>query len=399
MRVTDNMRFNTTVYNLFNSQSQYNDIMEKLASQKNVNRASDDPVAATKILTIRQGQAANEQYRKNMDSCDSWLSATESSLSGAYDLLVNAQEIAIGQATATANDTTRKIAAQNVQSLIEEMASLANAKLGDRYLFAGTQNGTEPFSTSLISSSIMAAEAAPENGFTGTVTSSGTYTGTSNNTYVVKVTGEGALAASTYQFSTDGGRTWNGTDLSMAGGSFNLGDGVTLSFNDGGGTKAFSGGDIFTVNAVAAGFYRGNSEDLSVTINRGINLTYNISGAEAFTSSGSNSVDVFATLNALRDALNNNDAQGISNQINNLKDAQNQVTLNESQCGTKSNHIDVVRNNLTDLDDKLSAMLSDAQDADLTELATRLSMKEVALKASYVIASKIGDISILDYLR
>ena len=60
MRVTDTMRYNTAISNIFNAQAQYNDISEKLASQKNVNRASDDPVAATKIIEIRRDKAANE---------------------------------------------------------------------------------------------------------------------------------------------------------------------------------------------------------------------------------------------------------------------------------------------------------------------------------------------------
>ena len=101
MRITDNMKFNTVINNIFNTQGQYNDISEKLASQKKINRASDDPVAATKIIEIRRDKSANEQYKKNMDSANSWISATESHLLGAYDLLVNAQEIAVAQATGT----------------------------------------------------------------------------------------------------------------------------------------------------------------------------------------------------------------------------------------------------------------------------------------------------------
>ena len=209
MRITDNMRFNTTVNSLFSAQSQYNDLLEKIASQKKVNRASDDPVAATRIIDIRQAKAANEQYRKNMDSSDSWISATESKLSSAYDLLVNAQEIAVGQATATSNAVTRQIAAQQVQSLIDEMSSLANAKSGNRYLFSGSQTSTQPFSADLSAATIEQAQKAAGNTFAGTVTSSGTYTGTVNKTYAVKITTDGILADAEYQFSTDGGRTWN----------------------------------------------------------------------------------------------------------------------------------------------------------------------------------------------
>lgn len=399
MRITENMRFNTTVGYLFDTQTQYNSVMEKMATQKNVNRASDDPVAATKIIEIRQGLAANVQYRTNMNNADAWVSSSESKLSGAYDLIVNAQELALAQATATADPTTRKIAAQNVQSLIDEMASLANAKQGDRYLFSGSRNDSEPFSTTPLSAQIEPAGAAPNNAFQGTVASSGTYTGTENQTYALKITQGGALAASTCQISSDGGRTWNGADLPMVGGDIVMGDGVHLTFNDAGGTKTFSKNDMFYVHAISSGYYRGNNEPQSVTINRGMSLAYNITGAEAFTSLGSNGNDVFKTLNDLKDALNNNDLPGISDQIANLKDAQNQITLSQSQCGAKANEIELAKTNLSDVDEKLNALLSGAQDADMADMATKLSMKQLALQASYAMAAKIGDTSILNFLK
>jgi len=399
MRVTENMKFNTTVNNLFNTQSQYNDIIEKMVSQKKVNRASDDPIAATKIIEIRQSMAANKQYKTNMNNCDSWISSTESKLSSAFDLLVAADELAMGQSTGTANATTRKIAAQNLQGLIDEMVSLANTKMGDRYLFSGSQNDAQPFSTTLLSAQIGAAASAPNNTFTGTVTSSGTYTGTTNKFYAVKVTTAGPLATATCQTSTDGGRTWNGTDLSMASGSITLGDGVTLTFNDAAGTKALGADDVFHVKAIASGYYRGDDAPVTLTINRGTSLTYNVTGAEAFTSAGSYGVDVFKALADLKAALESNDGGSIAAQLENLKKAQNQVNLNQSMCGTKANHIEVSRSNLTELDTNLTSLLSEAQDADLAEMATKLSMKEIALQSSYSIAAKIGETTILNFLK
>ena len=291
MRVTDTMRYNTAISNIFNTQAQYNDISEKLASQKNVNRASDDPVAATKIIEIRRDKAANEQYKQNMDSANSWITATESNLLSAYDLLVNAQEIAVGQSTATASESTRKIMAQNVQSLIDEMGRLANAKLGDRYLFSGSRDDVAPFSTVPLAATIEAAAAADDNTFQGTVISSGTYTGSSNKTYVIKITdvtsvGE-FLGEAEYQSSTDGGKTWSAAATLPAGGSVNLGDGVTLTFDDLGGTEGFGMNDIFYVNAIAPGYYRGNDGNLSMPISRGTSIDYNIKGSDAFTAAGS----------------------------------------------------------------------------------------------------------------
>ena len=398
MRVTDNMSFNTTISNIFNSKSQLNDTIAKIGSQKNINRASDNPTAAMKIIDIEQGKAANDQYRNNMDSANIWISATDTTLSSVSTLLGQASEIAIGQENTAASERTSE--AQNVQFIIDSMASVANQKSGDRYLFSGSRNDVAPFSTTSLSPTIEAAGAAPGNTFQGTVTSSGVYTGSTNNTYVVKITNAGPLATAKYQFSTDGGKTWNGTDLALAGGSINLGDGVTLTFNDAGGTKPFGVTDIFHVNATIGGYYSGNDEDLSAMINRGTSLNYNISGAQVFTAAANNGngVDVFATLNALKDALNNNDTQGISNQIDNLQKAQSQITMNQSLCGVKQNQIEVTKNSLTNLDTNLDSLLSKTQDADTAKLAVQLSMEQTVLEASYSIANKIGKMTILDFL-
>lgn len=402
MRVTDTMRYNTAISNIFNAQAQYNDISEKLASQKNINRASDDPVAATKLIEIRRDKAANEQYKKNMDSTNSWITATESNLFGAYDLLVKAQEIAVGQSTATASETTRKIMAESVKSLIGEMGRLANAKIGDRYLFSGTRDDVAPFSTVAMDATIEAAAAAANNTFQGTVASSGTYTGSINKTYVVKVTdvttvGE-FLGQAEYQSSADGGKTWSAAATLPAGGSVDLGEGVTLTFDDLGATAGFGENDIFYVNAVAPGYYRGNDGTLSMPISRGAIVDYNTTGSEAFTAVGSNGVDIFKTLNDLYDALNNNNVPGISAQLDKLKSAQNQVTLNQSLSGSKANYIEVAKNNLEEVDMQLESLRSQTQDADLADLSTKLAMKEIALQASYAIAAKIGKTTILDML-
>ena len=53
------------------------------------------------------------------------------------------------------------------------------------------------------------------------------------------------------------------------------------------------------------------------------------------------SVEIFKTLNDLKDALNSNNVQDISAQIDNLKNAQNQITLNQSLSGSKANYIEV----------------------------------------------------------
>ena len=398
IRVSENMKYNTMVNNLFRAQDNYNAAMEKMASQKKINRPSDDPVGMSRILSLRKSRASVEQYRRNIDGCNSWIKITESKLSSVDDLLVNAQEIAIAQSTATASAETRSISAVAVQQIMDEMLSLANSKYGDRYLFSGTRMDEEPFSSSESAATIGPAVAADGNVFDGTVASGGgPYTGSVNKTYVVKIIDSGAFGTATYQVSSDGGKNWSSTDTIPAGGTITLGDGIDLSFTAG--SNDLTTNDIFYVHASAPGYYNGNGEELSVEIGKDTPFDYSISGESVFTDNGGGNVDIFKVLNDLKSSLEANDPDGIAAQLDNLQKASEQVNENIARCGARMNRLEIAENNMADLDFNLTKLISNTEDADISEIATELAMKEIALKASYATASKIENLTILDFLK
>jgi len=247
IRVSENMKYNTIVNNLFRVQGSYDETMEKMATQKKINRPSDDPIGMNKVLSLRKSRASVEQYRRNINGCNSWIEITESKLSSVDGLLINAREIAIAQSTATASSETRSISAVVVQQIIDETLSLANSKYGDRYLFSGTRMDEEPFSFSESEATIGPAAAADGNVFDGNVASGeGPYTGSVNKTYVVKIIDSGAFGAATYQVSSDGGKNWSSTNTIPAEGTIDLGgDGIDLTFEAG--SNDLTANDIFYV--------------------------------------------------------------------------------------------------------------------------------------------------------
>ena len=108
--------------------------------------------------------------------------------------------------------------------------------------------GTAPeFSANSISEAV----ADGGNAYSGTVATSGAYTGASNRSYLVEIVEGGSLAEATYRVSEDGGLTW-GSTLSLAGGTIGVYDdahgsdlGVAATFDDG----TFAAGDRFTIDA------------------------------------------------------------------------------------------------------------------------------------------------------
>ncbi len=397
MRITENMKFDKAVSSLGNVQGQYNTVLEQMASQKRINRLSDDPLGMTMLLGYRKGQAAIDQYQKNIDHSNVWLSMTESKLSSAGDLLTNAKELAIGQATASASPETRRIAAGNVGQLKEEMLSLANSTYGDRYLFSGSRMGAAPFAASSQPAGIDAPLLAFANIFDGSAVASGAYTAGTNKTYVVKIIDGGSLADVTYKVSADGGKTWSDAKTDLDLGTTNLPDGISLTFTDSG-AKHLTAGDIFSVHAYATGNYKGDSADLTAEVGQDATINYNVTGAEAF-SGQSGGVDIFKTLDDLKAALLGNDPAGILAQVDKLTAAFEQINLSVAKVGNLMNRTEIAKNNLNNFSQQLTDLTSRTEDVDVAGLATSLSMKQLALQASYATISKIGNNTILDFIK
>jgi flagellar hook-associated protein 3 FlgL len=395
-RVTDKMRFDILNSSVSSTQSQYSELMEKMATQKQVNKPSDDPLGMGKILDYRSAITQISNYKEKIESAQSWINATESSLSNVNDILVSVKETAVAQASATSSASTRQIAADSLQPLIDQILSLANTKFGNRYLFSGTKTDTEPFTSTSSAARIDTAAAASGNTFDGTVTSGGAYTGATNKTYAVKIITGGALATATYQISSDGGKTWGATQTDLSA-PVTIGDGIQMTFTAGSVDPAAD--DMFTVHAYAAGYYNGNGEELSGNVGSGTSIDYSITGEAAFTNQGQGTVDIFAGLNDLKTALQNNDATGISNQLSFLDDAMDQINRYIGQCGTRTNSLDIASSSFDEMDIRLTELKSNIEDADMAALATEYQMKQLALQAAYTVAGDLGSMTILNFLK
>ena len=244
MRITENLKFQMLMNTLSLAQKNYSLLAEKMASQKDINRPSDDPVGATRVLNYSSVRESIAQYQRNIENANAWMEITETKLESVEELIAEAKEAGLNNQSSD----TQQVLAQTVGSIIEELQSLANSKFGDRYLFSGSATDTEPFSRMILPVS------ASANTFDGSLYTGGTYTGASDKTFTVRIVNGGALGAATYQVSEDGGTTWQ-PDPAGTGpvdGTITLGDGLTLTFVDDG-SNPLTAGDIFTVNAYESG--------------------------------------------------------------------------------------------------------------------------------------------------
>ena len=115
-----------------------------IASQKRINKPSDDPIGTGKIMDYRQTLSSIEQYQTNIQTGKTRLEVTETDLDLVNDLLELTKSIGETEALQTAE--SRQLAAEEVKSLFDQVLDLTNSQLNGNYLFSGYQTKTAPFS-------------------------------------------------------------------------------------------------------------------------------------------------------------------------------------------------------------------------------------------------------------
>ena len=146
MRVTSNLMSGMLTKNLERSYARILDHQNTVSTGRRINKPSDDPIGIGNVLTYRNKISSIGQYGRNIQSGNAWLSTTDSTLDSINAMLLSAKELAVYQATETATETTRNIAAGELENIYDQAIQLANTSLGGRYLFAGQQTDTAPYS-------------------------------------------------------------------------------------------------------------------------------------------------------------------------------------------------------------------------------------------------------------
>jgi flagellar hook-associated protein 3 FlgL len=118
---------------------------EQIASQKRINRPSDDPAGMGRVLDSRSQLASIEQYQENIQQGKTRLEFSEEILNLADELVQQARRIAEEKSGDGITAEERAFAAEQVKEIYDQLLQLANSKFGDRYMFAGYQTDTAPF--------------------------------------------------------------------------------------------------------------------------------------------------------------------------------------------------------------------------------------------------------------
>jgi flagellar hook-associated protein 3 FlgL len=145
MRITQNMMSTIFVANLRRQTHGMLQRQEQIATQKRINRPSDDPSGMGRVLSGRSSLAAIGQYMENIKQGRTRLEFSEQTLKFVDELIQQARRIAEEKGGASATPDERALAAGQVKEIYDQVLQLANSTFGGRSMFAGHQTDTAAF--------------------------------------------------------------------------------------------------------------------------------------------------------------------------------------------------------------------------------------------------------------
>ncbi|KNY28626.1 flagellar hook-associated protein FlgL [Pseudobacteroides cellulosolvens] len=142
MRITNNMLINNMMSYINGNLGRMNKLQSQLATGKKISVPSDDPIVAAKALKLRTDVAEVEQFKRNSNDADSWMSITESSMGMVVDVLQRARELAVQAANGTMTPDDREKIRKEVEQLKDQIIHISNSTYAGRYVFSGFTTDT-----------------------------------------------------------------------------------------------------------------------------------------------------------------------------------------------------------------------------------------------------------------
>jgi flagellar hook-associated protein 3 FlgL len=147
MRITHQMMTSRLIMDLNQSTSKIAAAQRQVASGNRINKPSDDPLGAHDALRYREELAGIDQYASNVSEATDWVSTTDTALGEITDIVHRARELTVQGANGSVNANNRAAIAAEIDKLIDAVKDAANAKVGDAYVFSGSQTLTPPYTS------------------------------------------------------------------------------------------------------------------------------------------------------------------------------------------------------------------------------------------------------------
>lgn len=144
-RITSGLMNNQAIHYLNNNLALLSAGQQKLSSNQNINKPSDDPVGLTRILSLSNTLRTDTRYNKNIEDATAEVNTSDKVIDNMVTLVQRTQELTTQAANFTNNQDGRNAIALEVDQIISQLVQLGNTDISGKYIFGGFKTDTPPF--------------------------------------------------------------------------------------------------------------------------------------------------------------------------------------------------------------------------------------------------------------
>lgn len=369
-------------------------LQEQASSGNRVNRGSDSPSDAYRILGLNSQERSLQSYQENVTELIGNLEISSTIIADMSEELASTQTL-LTQIVGGIHDAAgRERIADKLNNSLEQLVSLANTKHASQYLFGGNNTGTAPYAIvrqngKIVDVSYQGSDASRHVDVAP---------GLDIETYHV---GDTVFRASDRETPVFLGHT----GAAPGTGTSNVQGDVWLTVEHDGTNYRISIDDGATFVTVPAG----GDANQAVTDSRTGRVLYvdttGIAGTGVELVRVPGTYDIFHTLIGLRDLLVND--RGLSDQelldyadqcVDAVEEVRHLLVQADVSTGSKIGFLNTLKDNLEDMEFDTKDETTRLQQADIAQIAIDLSRREVLYQMSLSVAGRLMNMSLLDFI-
>ncbi len=398
-RITTAYLFQKTAVDIARKQFDISEIQNQISSGKRLNKPSDGPAEAARVIDLNQAIGRIDQFQRNSIFANQRLGLEDATLSSVNNSLQRVRELALQANSGIQTGETRAIIRAEVEQRLQELLDYANASDGNgNYLFAGSKSRTEPFTQ---------------------IASGVSYNGDQNQ-LSLKISANRNIVSSESGYDVFVNIKNGNGNFSTSSNATNTGDGVITA-------GSVIDNAVFQANDFSITFTSPTTFDVvnnttAVTVLAGQSYVsgqaINFNGAEVvisgdpqtgdeFQANASRRQDVFATLQNFIDALEINPSnptdqaqftQALDRTIGDVDNAIQNVLNTRTFIGTRQNSIDTANIENEGAKIELQTTRSQIEDLDYAQAITQLQLQQTTLQAIQGAFAQVRGQSLFNFL-
>ncbi|WP_020166544.1 MULTISPECIES: flagellar hook-associated protein FlgL [Methylotenera] len=146
MRISTNTIYQSGINRISELQSDQSRRQQQISTGKRILSPSDDPIASSRALEIKQALSTNAQLASNRVVAQNQLSMVDNVLGSVSDLVLSVQSTLVSAGNSSYSNSERSYMASEIRASLDQLIGLANTKDGaGHYLFSGFENTTPTY--------------------------------------------------------------------------------------------------------------------------------------------------------------------------------------------------------------------------------------------------------------